>query len=383
MKDGLINQEGPTGNSAILGYRVELQLFLTLECNLACTYCSIDVGGVRNSQGGVQYSLDELDTFIQTQLDGYEIFVTFFGGEPTLDIDFMQRVMERFPIFRFQIQTNGILLDKLPDAITKNLSNVLVSIDGGERVTDTYRGKGVYRRIIDQLPDFRKRLGGHLTARAAWASTDTSFEDIDHLAGIFDWVYFQFSEHESAYTPEDMARKKSVLDKLVERFFSSHELYPMIPIMGIVRNKVLPSRAKELYSGLTQCRSSTHLLNVLPDGMIYPCPDIAYLPEMKMGDIQENWLRRSPLEPTDSMPCESCSAFSFCRRCCMKNLYLAYVKGEEDLRRGAVEPICELIKHLGEEIDRYDPHAWFASAPLSVRNTIRECEVYEYVEILP
>ncbi len=383
MNDGLDHQEQTSDNSVILGHRVELQLFLTLKCNLACTYCSIGVGSVRNSQAEVQYSLDDLDAFIEKHLKEYEIFVTFFGGEPTLNIDFMQQVMEHYPLFRFQIQTNGLLLDKLPDVVAANLSNVLVSIDGGEKITDTYRGKGVYRRILDQLPDFRKRLGGHLTARAAWASTETTFEDLDHLAKIFDWVYFQFSEHESAYTPEDMEKKKEVLDRLVERFFSSQDLYPMIPLMGIVRNKLFPSRAKELYSGFTQCRSSTHLLNVLPDGTIFPCPDISYLPEMKMGDIKENWLRRSPLQPTPSMPCESCSAFSFCRRSCMKNLYLAYVKGDEDLRVGAVEPICDLTRHLGETIDSYDPHAWFASVPLSVRNLIRDCEVYEYVEIMP
>jgi hypothetical protein len=48
-----------------------------------------------------------------------------------------------------------------------------------------------------------------------------------------------------------------------------------------------------------------------------------------------------------------------------------------------VEPVCELVKFLGEEIDRRDPHAWYAKAPLAVRNEVANCEVYEYVEVMP
>ena len=48
-----------------------------------------------------------------------------------------------------------------------------------------------------------------------------------------------------------------------------------------------------------------------------------------------------------------------------------------------VEPVCELLKFLGREIDRHDPHAWFARASLPVRKQVTDCEVYEYVEIMP
>ena len=62
-------------------------------------------------------------------------------------------------------------------------------------------------------------------------------------------------------------------------------LYRMIPLMGIVRNKVLPSRAAEQCAGRTMCRVSTHIINVMPDGRIFPCPDMLYLPEMQQGDV--------------------------------------------------------------------------------------------------
>jgi len=369
-------------NHPIIGKRVELNLFTTLRCNLKCTYCSEN--GVVNSQGKVSYSLDTLDQFIRTHLDKHEKYVTFYGGEPTLNVEFMEQVMQRYPTFRYQLQTNGTLLHRLPDHILANLSNVLVSVDGGEKITDGFRGKGVYRRVLNKIDEIRNRLGGTLTARVTWGSGDTSFEELDELQQSFDYVYWQFVQSDTAYSDEDVAKKRRVLTQLVDRFFASSDtLYPFIPIMGVVRNKVLPSRAQELYSGHSQCRASTHILNVLPDGSIYPCPDMTDVPAMQHGSIVDNWLKRSPLQPDLNMPCSGCSAYSFCRGNCMKNLHVAYVQRDDHYRRKVVEPVCELVKFLGEEVDRHDPHAWYAKAPLAVRNLVANCEVYEYVEVMP
>lgn len=154
-------------------------------------------------------------------------------------------------------------------------------------------------------------------------------------------------------------------------------------MMGCVCNKVMPQRAVELYDGKTQCRVSTHILNVMPDGKIYPCPDMMYLPEMLQGDLNGNWLSKSPLQPHPNMPCSSCAAYSWCRGNCMKNLYLAYVKGDEKYRVNVTDPICELVRFMGEEIDKHQPKEWFARLPLPLRKQITDCEEYEYVEIMP
>lgn len=372
------------GTSPIVGNRVELQLLTTLTCNLKCTYCSLGVGDMVGSQGEVSYSTDALDAFIKKHLSEHEVYVTFYGGEPTLNLDFIKEIMERYPTFRFQLQTNGTLLDGLPGSVLSNLSNILLSIDGGEAITDGFRGRGVYRQVVKNTQAVRDRMKGSFTARVTWSSEETSFEELDELANTFDYVYFQFVAGEGTYTPAAMEKKKAVITQLVDKFFSSSDkLYPMIPIMGIVRNKVLPTRATELYHGKTQCRVSTHILNVMPDGKIFPCPDMMYAPEMLQGDVIANWLKPSPLQPHPDMPCDRCEAQPWCRGNCMKNLYLAYVKNDQRYRDNVVDPICDLVRFLGREIDRHDPLAWYAKAPLDVRKTLRDCEVYEYVEIMP
>lgn len=373
-------------SSQIVGGRVELQLLTTLRCNLKCSYCSLGIGDMLGSQDEMKYDLDSLSEFIDRHLSEKEIYVTFYGGEPTLKRSWMLSVMERFPKFRYQLQTNGTLLDGLPDQILSRLSNVLVSIDGGKSITDGYRGRGIWSQVIGNLGKVRSRISGTITARVTWSNPNTTFEELDDLISSYstiDYVYWQFVAGEM-YDEDSLIQRESVLSKLIDRFFQhTDELYPLIPVMGIVRNKVLPNRGQELYAGLTQCRVSTHLLNVMPDGRIFPCPDMMYDPSMQMGDIQENWLIRSPLQPHQAMPCGACEALPWCRRNCMKNLWRGYVDNDQGYRDNVVDPICRLIRFIGREIDRHDPILWFERLPLSQRRDLINAEVYEYVEVMP
>jgi uncharacterized protein len=290
----------PSDPNAIVGGRVELNLFTTLACNLKCTYCS--ESDVIGSQAKVTYSMDQLDKFIKSNLGDREVYVTFYGGEPTLNIDFMDSVMTKYPNYRFNLQTNGTLLHRLSDQMLSRLSNVLVSVDGGKVITDGFRGKGVYQRVLNKTAEIRSRLGGTLTARVTWGSADTTFEELDQLLESFDYVYWQFVCAEGEYHEAALSKKRLVITQLVDRFFSGDALYRVIPIMGIVRNKVLPNRATELYAGQTQCRASTHILNILPDGTIFPCPDMTDNPDMQQGSVVDNWLKKSPLQQHDDMP---------------------------------------------------------------------------------
>lgn len=364
---------------------MELQLLTTLRCNLKCTYCSLGVGDMLGSQQELRYDLDSLSAFIHRHLSGKEIYVTFYGGEPTLNRNLMQTVMERFPQYRYQLQTNGTLLDALPDAMLSRFSNILISIDGGEAVTDSYRGRGIWRQVMKNLGKVRARVAGTLTARVTWGNPETAFDELDALAcsELFDYVYWQFVAAEM-YDSDSVETRKSVLAQLIERFFmSSNHIYPLVPVMGIVRNKLFPNRARELYDGRTQCRVSTHLLNVLPDGRIFPCPDMMYDSGMQIGDVLGNWLKPSPLQHHPVMPCDTCEALPWCRGNCMKNLWRGYVEADLRYRTLVVDPICDLIRFMGNEIDRHNPTRWFEALPIFQRKALIEAEIYEFVEVMP
>jgi radical SAM protein with 4Fe4S-binding SPASM domain len=374
-----LNFVGP----AVVCNRVELQLLTTLKCNLRCSYCSEGVGDVLRSQKHATYSAEQLEAFVNTHLPGKEVYITLYGGEPTLNPRFALELMERFPNCRFNIQTNGTLLSRIPDKILRRLSNFMISVDGGEAVTDRFRGKGVYKRVLDNVSALRAKTFGTLTARVTWWTDETTFEELDALTAVFDYVYFQFAQDQGAYTTGGVEKKKAVLARLVEKFFASDALYPIVPIMGTVRNKVVPWRINELSGGMSQCRVSTNLLNVMPDGKIYPCPDMLYATELLQGDVVGNWVKKSALQPHPNMPCCDCSAYHFCRGNCMKNMYRAYVKNDTAWRENVTEPTCDLIRFMGEEVDRRDPHGWYAKSALPQRKKLADAEIYEFCEVMP
>jgi uncharacterized protein len=179
----------------IRGDKVELQLFTTLKCNLRCSYCA--VSEALGSQRNTSYSIEELALFIDTHLSDKEVYFTFFGGEPLLNQPFIESVMNRFPNSKFQFQTNGTLLATVPPELISRITSFLISLDGGEEITNSYRGKDVFARVMKNVEHIRPYTKGMLTARMTWCDSKTTFEEMDALLNSFDQVHFQFAQSTS------------------------------------------------------------------------------------------------------------------------------------------------------------------------------------------
>ena len=368
---------------AIRGNRVELQLFTTLKCNLRCSYCAVDDSGALGTQRNTSYSVDELEAFINTQLAGKEVYFTFFGGEPLLNLEFIQAVMDRFPKSNFQLQTNGTLLHNFPKDLLPRVTSFLISLDGGESTTNSYRGKNVFSQVMRNVGIIKPHIRGMLTARMTWCDPDTTFEEMCSLLDTFDMVYFQFAQTTGVYKPDDMIKKKLVIDQLVNKFFESDSICGFVPLMGITRNLIIPGAAEAQCSGQTHCRVATNLLNIRPDGKIFGCPDLTTSPEFEHGSVKDNTLSRNPLQMHPDMPCHACEAQEWCRGNCMKNLHVAYVRKDENYRRTVVDPVCDLVRYMGRKIVEKNPVEWYNRLSKEDQLTLSSSPIYDYVEVLP
>jgi len=67
----------------------------------------------------------------------------------------------------------------------------------------------------------------------------------------------------------------------------------------------------------------------------------------------------------------------------MKNLHRSYVLRDDAWRSGVTEPVCELIRHLGDEVERHQPAAWFERAPAALRERVTGASIYEFCEVMP
>ncbi len=153
-----------------------LCLHVSHDCNLRCKYCFASTGDFGT---GHRMTMDfetakkAIDWVVAKSGKRRNIEIDFFGGEPLMAMDTVKRTVEyarsleeKFDkVFRFTITTNGILLDdETIDYINREMSNVVLSLDGRPDVNDqmrpTVNGKGSYEVIV---PKFQKLVAGRGT----------------------------------------------------------------------------------------------------------------------------------------------------------------------------------------------------------------------------
>jgi len=147
---------------------------LTTECNLQCKYCfgeTLDDFDEDFSTFEVDYSLPKKASYSLNQLAEFcrkdpECVLTFYGGEPLLCTNEIGQIMDTVCAKHFMIQTNGLYLNRLEAKYVNRFHTILVSLDGDEILTDSYRGEGTYKKVIDNLKLIKRNgFQGELIAR--------------------------------------------------------------------------------------------------------------------------------------------------------------------------------------------------------------------------
>ena len=165
----------------------------TLHCNLRCQGCYTLGYGTKPE---LPYELVKR-VLAECQEMGIH-FVTVLGGEPLLYPDLF-RMIEEYPHIFFQIYTNGTLMTYEKARRLSELGNVLVviSIEGYEEETDRWRGKEVYKKIMnafDCLRETKVLIGTSATVTRENTEVVASESFIDFMLekGSFAQMYFLY-----------------------------------------------------------------------------------------------------------------------------------------------------------------------------------------------
>ena len=137
-----------------LPFLMEFVVYLTNRCNLRCEMCS-QYGENFKEKACPDLPVYEWKKFFDTISDvNPKPKIILMGGEPFLykDIDEVINYLNQNN-FGIQIVTNGVLLDKHMDTISKcNNITITFSIDGLEKTHDKIRGiSGTYAKAIDNI----------------------------------------------------------------------------------------------------------------------------------------------------------------------------------------------------------------------------------------
>jgi putative peptide-modifying radical SAM enzyme len=337
-------------------------LILTDNCNLCCSYCRAKAfENLRESEGERAIIIDEN---LPVELD-YDLSVlynfleedpsptlTFYGGEPLLRADLIEKIVREAPVRRFMMQTNGILLDRLPAEITNRFVTILVSLDGRRELTDANRGAGVYNRIMENIRKIRAQgLTGELIARMTVTERTDIFEAVHHLASNPDYSFSSIHWQVDANFAGDFPLRsfgewvrdsynpgiRMLVDDWIDHMESEQEVLRWYPFLDPVED-LLEGRESRL-----RCGSGYANYSIMTDGSIGPCPVMIGMSQYYVGHIS----RSHPLELA-SVPvrgeCTDCRIRTFCGgRCLYSNITQPWGPAERRLVCGTVENLHDSL----------------------------------------
>ena len=318
-------------------------LVLTRRCNLNCTYCH--GGEDHGPDTEPMYPLDDLAGFLGLDKD---VQLMFYGGEPTLRIPLMTQIMDRFPNARFMLQTNALLLNRIPEPYVERFHSILVSIDGPRQTTDGYRSRGVYDTVLANVRWLRKAgYRGDVVARMAISQQSEIYRDVRHLLDIrnpkFDHVHWQLNaiwDAEGNWTNFDGWLTESYnpgITRLVNDWLKAMEhgtvlgIVPFLPVTyTLITGKPSPLR----------CGSGLDTFVIHVDGTIGVCPISPDWPFSIVGDIwtTEPSSLRNRMKVDE--PCTSCDEFGVCGGRCL------FANKERLWGEAGFQKVCGTVRHL-------------------------------------
>lgn len=340
-------------------------VILTDNCNLCCSYCrakafqdleeseeerSLVID--ENLPVDLNYDLDTLYAFLRKDPDPT---LTFYGGEPLLRADVIEKIVREAPVRRFMMQTNGILLDRLPPDILNRFSTILVSLDGTRELTDACRGAGVYDRVMENVRTIRAQgYAGELIARMTVTERTDIVEAVNHLASRADPSFSSIHWQVDANFTGDFALRgfadwarcrynpgiRQLADDWVGRMEKHGEVLRWYPFLDPMEDLL---RGKE---SLLRCGSGYANYSIMTDGSIGPCPVMIGMRQYYVGHIS-----RSLPGELDRIPiggeCTECRIRTFCGgRCLYSNITRPWGTPERRLVCGTVENLHDVLLSL-------------------------------------
>ncbi len=356
-------------------------IFLTRKCNLCCEYC----GSCRfptNLPHEITYSLDRLKEFIEKDNDAT---IAFYGGEPTLRIHLIEKIIDNIRAKTFIIQTNGTRLNKIPKNYLEKISIILVSIDGSQEITDLNRGKGTFNRVINNLQDIRPHFKGELIARMTLSESSDVYRDVRWLLysknpkfdGVHWQINFMFDDLEKWNNIHSWIQKyNSDINKLINEWvlnMREHRVQRIYPFMAIMQSLLLNQTTK------LRCGAGWIYHTIDTNGNILACPITGELSSFWIGNINKindpEILRDALLIKNE--PCISCDVFDICGgRCLFANYFKPW--GDE-----GYNIICTTIKNLiNKLIEKKDEVSNLIASGII---NIKDFDYFKYsgVEIIP
>lgn len=323
-----------------------LCLHVAHSCNLNCAYCFASQGKYQGERALMSFETGKraLDFLVENSGTRKNLEVDFFGGEPLMNWDVVKRLVEyarsiekeKGKNFRFTLTTNGVNIDDdVIEFSNREMSNVVLSLDGRKEVHDRYRvdykGKGSWDLIVPKFQRFVKERGGkNYYMRGTFTHANPDFlEDIKQMLSLgFNELSMEpvvcASGDSSELTEEDKEIVFKQYEKLAELMLERDKqgkpftfYHYMIDLKG----------GPCIYKRISGCGSGTEYMAVTPWGDLYPCHQFVGDEKFRLGDIWHGVTNTAMQQEFASCnvyareDCHNCWAKLYCSGGCAANAY--------------------------------------------------------------
>ena len=341
-----------------------LCLHVAHTCNLNCSYCFASQGKYHGERAIMSYEVGKraLDFLVENSGTRHNLEVDFFGGEPLMNFDVVKQLVayarsiekEKGKNFRFTLTTNGVLIDDdVIDFANKEMSNVVLSLDGRKEIHDRFRvdyaGNGSWEKIVpkfQRLVNARGKKGYYMRGTFTHANPDF----LEDIRTMLDLGFTELSMEPVVTAPNDPsalteADRRIVMEqyeKLAELMLKRDaEGKPFTFYHYMIDLKGGPC----IYKRISGCGSGTEYMAVTPWGDLYPCHQFVGDEKFRLGDIWHGVSNTAIQNEFASCnvyareECRDCWARLYCSGGCAANAY--HATGSV---RGVYKEGCELFK---------------------------------------
>ena len=323
-----------------------LCLHIAHDCNLACRYCFAEEGEYHGRRAVMSFEVGKkaLDFLIAGSGSRRNLEVDFFGGEPLMNWEVVKQLVEygrsREEIynkrFRFTLTTNGVLLnDEIMEFCNREMSNVVLSLDGRKEVNDRMRpfrkGAGSYDLIVPKFQKFAEsRNQTNYYVRGTFTRNNLDFsEDVLHFA---DLGFKQMSIEPVVASPEEpYAIREEDLPLILDE-------YDKLAVEYVKRRKegrgfnffhfmIDLDQGPCVAKRLSGCGSGIEYLAVTPWGDLYPCHQFVGQEGFLLGNVDDG-ITNTDLRDEFKLcnvyakdKCRNCFARFYCSGGCAANSY--------------------------------------------------------------
>lgn len=341
-----------------------LCLHIAHTCNLNCSYCFASQGKYHGERALMSYEVGKraLDFLVENSGSRHNLEVDFFGGEPLMNFDVVKRLVayarsieaSHDKHFRFTLTTNGMLIDDdVIDFANREMSNVVLSLDGRREIHDRYRvdyaGNGSWERIVPKFQKLVEARGGkNYYMRGTFTHANPDF--LEDIKTMLDLGFSELSmepvvsaaDDPAALTEADRAIVMEQYERLAELMLQRDKAgQPFTFYHYMIDLKGGPC----IYKRISGCGSGTEYMAVTPWGDLYPCHQFVGDEAFKLGDIWHGVDNHSVQQEFAACnvyaheECRDCWARLYCSGGCAANAY--HATGSV---RGVYQAGCELFR---------------------------------------